>query len=93
MSHHATLITSRLERGSDLAERFAKLGMVIATITGVIAPLGLLTSFFGMNVQEFSPGATASLFDFWQVGFPLIMLTATGFVCLSVWMMTSSARR
>lgn len=67
--------------------------MVVAIITGVIAPLSLLTSFYGMNVQEFSSGATASLFDVWEVGFPLTLLTAAGFVFLTVWMMASPLKR
>ena len=67
--------------------------MLIAVITGVIAPLSLLTSFYGMNVQEFSSGATATLFDFWEVGFPVTLLTAVGLVFLTVWVKTSLSKR
>ncbi|PVH85279.1 hypothetical protein DL98DRAFT_583874 [Cadophora sp. DSE1049] len=40
-----------------VSHQFAKIGMVVAGIFCIIAPLSLLTGFYGMNVQEFN-GAT-----------------------------------
>ena len=40
-----------------MAEQVGKIGMVIAVITGVVAPLSLITGYYGMNVKEFTPGA------------------------------------
>lgn len=59
--------------------------MFIAGIAGIAAPLGLLLGFYGMNVQEFTPGASVSLFDFWQTGIPIFLATSVLF--FSPWSM------
>jgi Mg2+ and Co2+ transporter CorA len=92
ISYSATQITERLDSGRVTAEQFAKVGMVIAAIAGVVAPLGLVTSFYGMNVQEFTSGATVSLFEFWEVGIPLALITGVFAVFLLLWMKTSSVK-
>lgn len=92
ISYNATQITERLNQGTKVAEQFAKIGMVIAGIAGIAAPLGLLVGFYGMNVQEFTPGGSVSLFEFWQTGIPIFLGTAVCFAILVVWMMTNSAR-
>lgn len=67
--------------------------MVIAAVTGIVSPLSLLTSFYGMNVKEFSSDGSATLFDFWQVGMPILLLSAVCIACLAIWMMTGRAKR
>lgn len=64
--------------------------MVIAAVAGVVSPLGLLTSFYGMNVREFTVGANITLFEFWEVGIPVALVTGVCFVFLVVWMRTGS---
>lgn len=92
ISYSATQITERLDSGRVTAEQFAKVGMVIAAITGVVSPLGLVTSFYGMNVREFTSGATITLFDFWEVGMPLALMTGVFVVFLLLWMKTGSLK-
>ena len=90
ISYGTSQITSRLDRGRDVAERFTKIGMVVAGLAGVVSPLSLLTSYYGMNVQEITPGATKTLYDFWSIGIPmfLILVVCSGFV--AIWMLTNS---
>ena len=62
--------------------------MFLAGLAGIVGPMSLLTSFYGMNVQELVPGTVTTLFDFWQLGIPILLITgvSVGFVVL--WMMT-----
>ena len=83
----------RLDQGSKVAEQFAKIGMVIAGIAGIVSPLGLLTSFYGMNVQEFTSGASVSLFEVWKIGLPLLLATIVCFVFVGIWTMTGPATK
>jgi Mg2+ and Co2+ transporter CorA len=62
--------------------------MVIAAIACVVSPLGLLTSFYGMNVREFTDGGNVGLFEFWEMGMPVALVTGVSFVFLVVWMRT-----
>lgn len=73
-----------------VAEKFAKIGMFLAGLAGVVAPLSLLTSFYGMNVKELTEGATGTLFGFWEVGIPLLLVTAISVAFVILWMMTGS---
>lgn len=66
-----------------------KLGLVAAAVASVLAPLGFLTSYFGMNVAEFVPGTSLKLFDFWTLGVPLALATAIPTVLVFVWMFTN----
>lgn len=52
--------------------------------------MSLLTSFYGMNVKEFTQGATGTLFDFWEIGVPVILLTAILVAYVVLWMITGS---
>ena len=62
--------------------------MFLAAVAGVVAPTSLLTSFYGMNVQELTPGATASLFDFWQIAVPIVLATGICFAFIGIWSAT-----
>lgn len=62
--------------------------MFLAAVAGIVAPASLLTSFYGMNVQELTPGASATLFDFWQIAVPLILATGVSFAFIGVWSAT-----
>ena len=52
--------------------------------------MSLLTSFYGMNVKELTQGATGTLFDFWEIGVPVILLTAILVAYVVLWMITGS---
>lgn len=84
ISYSTTQITERLDSGRSVAEKFATIGIVLAGVSAVISPLALLTGYYGMDVQEYVPGTSGSLFDFWQVALPtmLVCFSALGFVIL-----------
>lgn len=82
----------RLDQGRVVADRISKVGVVLATITGIVAPTSLLTSFYGMNVRELTPGASATLFDFWQIAVPIVLATAVCFAFIGVWSVTKTTR-
>lgn len=52
--------------------------------------MSLLTSFYGMNVKELTQGATGTLFDFWEIGVPVILVTAILVAYIVLWMITGS---
>ena len=52
--------------------------------------MSLLTGFYGMNVKEFTQGATGTLFDFWAIGLPVLLVTAICVAFIFLWMMTGS---
>jgi Mg2+ and Co2+ transporter CorA len=87
ISYGTTQITERLDNGRSIAEKFATIGIVLAGLSALISPVALLTSYYGMNVQEYVPGTSGSLFEFWQVALPtlLVCLVALGFVILRLW--------
>lgn len=87
ISYSTTQITERLDSGRSVAEKFATIGIVLAGVSALISPLALLTGYYGMNVQEYVPGTSGSLFDFWQVALPtlLVCFAALGFVILRLW--------
>ena len=72
-------ITERLDSGRKVAERFATVGHFLAGISSMLSPLALLTSFWGMNTQEFvgPQGGLGTLYEFWKWGMPL---TVTAFI-------------
>lgn len=78
ISYSTTQITERLDSGRTIAEKFATIGIVLAGISGLTAPLTILTSYFGMNVQELVSGATYTLFDFWQIALPTLLASFIG---------------
>lgn len=66
--------------------------MYLAGLAGIVAPMSLLTGYYGMNVQELVPGTNGTLFDFWQIGTPILLLTASCVSVVTIWMMTESRR-
>lgn len=89
ISYNISSITARLDGGRQAAERLTKVGLVVGVIASVVSPMGLLTSFYGMNVEEFAPGAGASLFQFWQIGMPLLLLSLVTSAFVAVWLSTN----
>ena len=90
ISYSATQITERLDGGREVAERFGKIGVFLAALAGIVAPMSLLTGFYGMNVKELTEGATGTLFGFWEIGIPVLLLTAVSVAFSVLWMMTGS---
>ena len=90
ISYSATQITERLDQGREVAEQFGKIGMFLAGLAGIVAPMSLLTSFYGMNVKELTQGATGSLFEFWEIGIPVLFITAISVAFVLLWMMIGS---
>ncbi|KAF2180473.1 hypothetical protein K469DRAFT_271607 [Zopfia rhizophila CBS 207.26] len=86
ISYSTTQITSRLDSGRRVAEQFAKIGIILAAITGIVSPLSLITSFYGMNVKEFTPEAVATLYGFWTVGLPVLLFSLVLGVFLGLWL-------
>ena len=90
ISYNATQITERLDRGREVAERFGKIGVFLAALAGLVAPMSLLTGFYGMNVKELTQGATGTLFGFWEIGIPVLLVTAVSVAFIVLWMITGS---
>ncbi|KAL9103039.1 MAG: hypothetical protein Q9163_001869 [Psora crenata] len=85
ISYSTTQITKRLDAGGKVAEQFTKIGMFLAGLAAIVAPMSLLTGYYGMNVQELDPQATGTLFGFWQVGAPLLLLTTARNDLILIW--------
>ena len=66
--------------------------MFLAGLAGIVAPMSLLTGYYGMNVQELSPQATGTLFGFWQVGVPVMLITSICVAFIAIWVLTHSNR-
>ncbi|KAK3176619.1 hypothetical protein OEA41_007942 [Lepraria neglecta] len=92
ISYSATQITERLDAGRKLGEQFAKIGMFLAALAGIVAPMSLLTGFYGMNVKEFVPGTSTTLFEFWQIGIPVLLLTTSCIATTAIWMINNASR-
>ena len=90
ISYSATQITERLDSGQRLGEQFAKIGMFLAALAGIVAPLSLLTGFYGMNVQELVPGTSGTLFGFWRIGISVLLLTTSCIASTAIWMTNKS---
>ncbi|MCJ1341379.1 hypothetical protein MMC09_006675 [Bachmanniomyces sp. S44760] len=86
ISYNSAQITERLDSGRSVGERFAKIGMIVAGISCVVSPLSLLTSFYGMNVREFTSGANINLYDFWKGGVPVTLAMVVSFGLLAMWL-------
>ena len=43
-----------------------------------------------MNVKELTQGATGTLFEFWEIGIPVLLVTAVSLAFIILWMMTGS---
>lgn len=87
ISYSTTQITERLDAGRTIAEKFATIGVLLAGISALISPLSLLTGYYGMNVQELVPGAGGTLFNFWQIALPVLVvcIIGVGYVILRLW--------
>lgn len=48
---------------------------VMTLIVAVYVPLAFVTSYFGMNVKEFTGGGFISVKKFWQISIPLVVAT------------------
>ena len=92
ISYSTTQITERLDQGRRVADQFSKIGMFLAGLAGVVAPMSLLTGFYGMNVKEFTSEATATLFDFWQIGIPIVLAAGLCLAFLTIWALTHTER-
>ena len=92
ISYSTTQITERLDYGRTVAEQFSKIGVFLAGLAAIVAPMSLLTGYYGMNVKEMSPGATATLFQFWQIGVPMLLTTGVSVVFITLWILTRSER-
>ena len=90
MSYSAAQITERLDGGREIAEQVGKIGIFLAGLAGIVAPMSLLTGFYGMNVKELTQGANGTLFDFWEVGIPVLLVTAISVGFIVLWMLTGS---
>ena len=66
--------------------------MFLAILAGIVAPMSLLTGYYGMNVKELTPGANGTLFEFWEIGIPVLLVTAICAAFIFLWMMTASVR-
>ena len=67
--------------------------MFLAGLAGIVAPMSLLTGFYGMNVKELTQGATGTLFEFWEIGIPVLLVTGICVAFIGLWMMTGSGRK
>lgn len=93
VSYSTSSIISRLDAGGRSAERLAKIGLMIASITAVVSPLSLVTSYFGMNVPEFADGSHGSLYAFWSVATPMLLILGLFVLFSSVWFLAGRRRR
>ena len=66
--------------------------MFLAVLAGIVGPMSLLTSFYGMNVQELVPGTTTTLFEFWQIGIPVLLITSVSVAFVTLWMITDAKK-
>ena len=80
MTYATTQITERLDSGRAVAERFATIGIFLGAVSSLLSPVALLTSYFGMNMEEFvgETGGSLSLYEFWKWGLPLTIMAAVG---------------
>ncbi len=92
ISYGTTQITERLDSGRSIAEKFTTIGIILAGVSGLISPLALLTSYYGMNVQELVEGAPVSLFDFWQVAMPTLLVCFAGLAFVMLRTMSTPCR-
>ena len=67
--------------------------MFLSALAGIVAPISLLTGFYGMNVKELTQGATGTLFGFWEISIPVLLVTAVSVAFIILWMMTGSKDR
>jgi hypothetical protein len=52
-----------------------QIARVMTLIVAVYVPLAFVTSYFGMNVKEFTGGGFISVKKFWQISVPLVVAT------------------
>lgn len=88
LSHSIALIGDRLDEGRRMSELTTKIAIAVACVASIVAPLSVLTGFFGMNVAEFVPGTSLTLFDFWKTGLPVMLVTAVPICLVLLWTVT-----
>ena len=88
ISYSTSQITARVYAGALIGDQLARIGMAVAGLACVMAPMSLLTGFYGMNVQEFTSGANISLYDFWKNGMPVLLIALAAFAFLAIWLLT-----
>lgn len=92
ISFNATQITERLDSGRTIGERLTKVGLIMAATTGFLAPLNLLTSYYGMNMKSISNDGLVTSFQFWSFGLLVTLSTLVLMFFVSVWVWTRSIR-
>lgn len=75
LSYSTTQIADRLDGGRKLGERIATVGVVLAAMSGLTSPLAVVTGYYGMNVHELTDDGNSTLFDFWSVAIPVIVIS------------------
>ena len=91
-SYNTTQITERFDYGRTVAEQFSKIGVFLAGFAAIVALMSLLTGYYGINVREMIPGATAILFQFRRIGVPMLIKTGVSVVFITLWILTRSER-
>lgn len=66
ISYNTTKITQNMDSGQELTEKLTTIGLIMAVMAAVMTPMNLLTSYYGMNVSDFTTNTTVSLVDFWH---------------------------
>jgi Mg2+ and Co2+ transporter CorA len=92
ISINATQITERLDSGRVIGERLTKVGLIIAATTSFLAPLNLLTSYYGMNMTEMTNDGLVTLFRFWNVGLPVALCTLVFMFFVFIWVWNRNIR-
>ena len=94
ITYATTQITERLDSGRAVAERFATIGIFLGGVSSLLSPFALLTSYFGMNVSEFvgQEGGLSTLYEFWKVGMPLVVVAGMGMGYLCLRLLTGMGR-
>jgi Mg2+ and Co2+ transporter CorA len=92
ISFNATQITERLDSGRIIGERLTKVGLIIAATTSFLAPLNLLTSYYGMNIKEMTNDGLVNLFQFWNLGVLIALSTLVLMFFVSVWVWNRSVK-
>lgn len=84
---------NHLDSSRDLADQFAKIGVVIAAVACVVAPLSLLVGVYGMNIKEITgDAANVTLYEFLQVGLPLVLFILVCGALFATWVSTTGGK-
>ena len=75
LSSNTKQIIHKLDRGQQLGDRLAWVGMILAAMTFISTPFVMITGYYGMNVGELSEGGLATTFEFWQASLPVMAIS------------------